>query len=65
MEARERSDGSVSWVKVESGTMRMFCERCGQSYTPALPCPLGVFVDIIKSFGRTHRWCKEKKLTSV
>lgn len=47
------------WVRMESGTMRIFCERCGQSYQPALPCPIQLMADIAKSFGKTHRDCEQ------
>lgn len=34
------------------------CLHCGQSYQPAMPCPMGVYAARAKAFTKTHARCK-------
>ena len=46
-----------SWTKVgESGAL-LLCERCGEEYRMALPCPVRVWVAAAKAFARDHADC--------
>ncbi len=43
----------------DSGTF--VCEHCGQIYTPALPCPLDMWLAMSRQFIRDHKACPPKQ----
>jgi hypothetical protein len=50
-----------SWIRIQSGSNQMFCERCGDTYKPELPCPIDMFLAMIKSYRRLHKSCRKRK----
>lgn len=34
------------------------CLNCGMTYTPALPCPMDIFVAITETFSKKHEGCE-------
>ena len=40
--------------------MQMECTRCGESYTPALPVPVSVWLGMAKAFTKDHAGCRER-----
>lgn len=38
------------------------CIHCGQSYEPAMPCPMSVWAGAAKAFDKDHRRCKAPKV---
>lgn len=52
-------------VKTESnGSQTLLCKRCQQSYTPALPIPLNLFLGLLKRFHLDHKNCEEREAAS-
>lgn len=37
---------------------RFECRNCGAVYTPAMPCPINIYLDIMNGFIRDHRGCE-------
>lgn len=50
------ADHVVINTKEDGG--RFECENCGADYTPALPCPMNIYLDIANGFIRDHRECE-------
>lgn len=48
-------------IRVESGTNRLFCTNCGKDYQGTFPCSIDMFVAMMRSFGKSHKNCKDKK----
>lgn len=44
-------------VVVNTATNAFECRHCGAHYTPALPCPIPLFVAMSRAFIREHRRC--------
>jgi hypothetical protein len=44
-------------VFMKDGTFT--CEHCGSRYTPALPCPINVFVAMCNGFVDDHEHCQK------
>jgi len=40
---------------------RFECLHCGAVYTPGLPCPIQMYIDIMESFGKAHDECLLRK----
>lgn len=45
-------------ANLPSGHYRIFCLHCGQHYTPALPCPVDIFLATVRQFAATHAGCQ-------
>ncbi len=43
---------------VDMSTGRVECEACGQSYVINLPCPMGLFLALLRAWDKIHRRCK-------
>lgn len=37
---------------------RFECRNCGTVYTPAMPCPINIYLDIAQGFVRDHKDCE-------
>jgi len=48
------------WI-VLRGFGLLACERCGDTYAPAMPASIAVYLAICKAFTRDHRKCREPK----
>lgn len=46
-------------IRVESGSMRLFCQHCGQDYQPGMPAPINIYLAAAKEFGKIHRKCRK------
>lgn len=56
----ENSNGRTGHIVIntkEDGG-RFECEHCGADYTPALPCPMNIYLDIANGFLRDHKNCE-------
>lgn len=44
-------------VVVNTATNAFECRHCGARYTPALPCPIPLYIAMSRTFIREHRAC--------
>lgn len=61
---RRKKAPSPVWVYVENtadGKYRLFCQRCGGEYIPALPVSIKMFVAQVNAFETEHAFCKLKE----
>lgn len=46
------------WVVMQDNLFK--CLRCGESYTPTLPCSIPMFTGMVRLFAAEHENCEEK-----
>jgi hypothetical protein len=44
----------------DAGGYELWCKNCDVKYEPDIPCPMDMFLDIMKSFNKTHKNCETK-----
>lgn len=49
-------------AELKEGSLKVFCNTCGQFITVRLPCDLGRLALKTRDFGNYHRWCSESAL---
>lgn len=62
-QATDDSEGTP-WIVVSNtseGGYELCCERCKQSYVPALPVTIPMFLAMAKEFSREHKKCQERQ----
>lgn len=47
---------TTNWIRMTKDTL--LCMRCGAKYTMAMPVPLGLYADALKSWQKSHKGCK-------
>lgn len=48
----------VTVSNTEQETYLLKCQRCGETYEPALPCPVDMFLAQMEAFGKRHKSCQ-------
>jgi hypothetical protein len=56
----ENYKGDAGHVIINSKEVggRFECEHCGTDYTPAMPCPMNLYLDLMNGFLRDHKGCE-------
>lgn len=49
------------WIVFSGSFGKLLCQRCGETYEPALPASINIYLAICKAFTSDHRKCRESK----